>query len=469
MGSATEPGKSLIDLLANHDQTHLLQFWDELTTHQQEQLETEIKSLDFEQLKQLAAVDANQSNPADLISRANPPSAWKTDKPFGPFDNQQAIEAGEQALADGKVGMILVAGGQGTRLGFNKPKGMFPLGPLSNRTLFQILFDLLNARGKRYGKPIPIFIMTSLATHEQTIEYLNENEWLGLAPEQVNVFCQGEMPAVSLANQKVLLSEKHKIAMSPDGHGGMLSAFERSGCLEKVKASGIEHLFYGQVDNPLMQLCDPLFVGSHLLTKSEMTTQVVRKESPRHRVGNVVSIDGQLCIIEYSDLPDNIAELTDENGKLKFWAGSIAVHVIDTSFLDRMANTANSLPFHVAKKKVPYVDGAGNFIEPVQPNAIKFEKFIFDMLPYAENALVVEVDPAEGFAPVKNAADAATETAATSQAAMIEQHRRWIDEAGLSIDESIKVEINPMFALDAGDLKNKLDAKTCFTEDVYLL
>ena len=237
MSSTTGPSQAIVDKLQMHDHLHLVQFWDELTPHQQQQLEGEIKSIDFELLQNLVNQEVSDLDVSELASKATPPSAWKTDQPLGDFTNQQAIEAGEQALSEGKVGMILVAGGQGTRLGFNKPKGLFPLGPLSNRTLFQILFDLLNARSQRYGKPIPIFIMTSHATHEATVEYLVENDWLGLSADQVNVFCQGEMPAMSISDHKVLMSEKNRIAMSPDGHGGMLDAFQRSGCLEKVKQS----------------------------------------------------------------------------------------------------------------------------------------------------------------------------------------------------------------------------------------
>ena len=182
----------------------------------------------------------------------------------------------------------------------------------------------------------------------------------------------------------------------------------------------------------------------------------------------MVSIDGKLCIIEYSDLPDEVAEMTDDDGRLKFWAGSIAVHMIETDFLSRMADTENSLPFHLANKKVPFIDDAGNRIEPTEPNAIKFEKFIFDLLPFAENALVVEVDPADGFAPVKNAATAEKETAKTSQTAMIRQFRRWIEDAGFNISDSAEVEINPMFALDSNELRNKFPAGKNITESVYL-
>jgi UDP-N-acetylglucosamine/UDP-N-acetylgalactosamine diphosphorylase len=468
MGSTTSPSQSMMECLEKFDQLHLLDFWEELDQQQRGQLEDEIRSIDFEQLHQLASASDEETQWADLARKAQPPAAWKKNVPFKQFTNEQAIEVGEQALRAGEVGMILVAGGQGTRLGFDQPKGLYPLGPLSNRTLLQILCDLLHARGKRHGVEIPLFIMTSPATDRETVAYLSENEWLGLSKNQVKVFCQGQMPAVSMDTRRILLADKHRIAMSPDGHGGMLAAFEKHGCLQKAKDLGVKHLFYGQVDNPLMQLCDPLLIGRHLLSKSEMTTQVVRKQHPTQRVGNVVSVDGKLCIIEYSDLPDEIGEQRDENGELKLWAGSIAVHVFDISFLDRMAQSSKSLPFHRAIKKVPHVDREGNAIDPEEPNALKFEKFIFDLMPFAENALAVEVDAADGFAPVKNQASAETETAKTAQLAMLAQYRQWLEMADVKIDRGVDVEINPMFALDASEIKSKLPAGTHFTESVYL-
>ena len=185
---------------------------------------------------------------------------------------------------------------------------------------------------------------------------------------------------------------------------------ERSGALDDIERRGIRQLFYFQVDNPLVDICGPEFVGYHLLSGSEFSTQVVAKRDPLERVGNVVQVDGRLMVIEYSDLPDEAAQRRNPDGSLAIWAGSIAVHVIDAALLRRTADAADGLPFHVARKKVACLDAAGRRIEPSQPNAIKFERFIFDLMPQARRAIVVEVDPARAFAPLKNEPGAKADT-----------------------------------------------------------
>jgi UDP-N-acetylglucosamine/UDP-N-acetylgalactosamine diphosphorylase len=230
---------------------------------------------------------------------------------------------------------------------------------------------------------------------------------------------------------------------------------------------GLRHLLYFQVDNPLAEFCDPEFLGDHLLAESEMTTQVVRKQFPLERVGNVVSVDGRLQIIEYSDLPDEVARLTNPDGSLKFWAGSIAVHIFEREFLERMQIEAGGLPFHVARKKVAHLDARGNRIEPQEPNAIKFERFIFDLLPSAARAIVVEIDSACGFAPVKNAPGEKQDTPEAVKSAMIALHNRWLREAGAVVSPGVPVEISPLFALDATELAAKIAVGLQVTQPTY--
>ena len=227
------------------------------------------------------------------------------------------------------------------------------------------------------------------------------------------------MPAVDAATGKILLNERWQLALNPDGHGGMLRALAVSGCLDDARQRGIQRLFYGQVDNPLLQICDPLLIGYHVLANSEMTTQVVAKRDPLDRVGNLAIIDGRTQIIEYSDLPETAARRRNPDGTLYFWAGSIAVHVFDGQFLERMAGQTDQLPFHRADKKSAYIDAKGDRIQPHSPNSIKFERFIFDLLPFASNPIAVEGAVEEVFAPVKNAAGASTETIETARAAMV--------------------------------------------------
>ncbi|MFK7735961.1 MAG: UTP--glucose-1-phosphate uridylyltransferase [Pirellulaceae bacterium] len=449
-------------------QEHVLKFVEELSSVERAELESQLGEVNFEELQQLAGTTTKAVDWSALAAKAEPPPAVKLEKPHPDFPAEKAREVGEAALRAGKVGMILVAGGQGTRLGFDKPKGMFPIGPVSGRTLFQVHCDRLLAVMKRYGVSIPLYVMTSPATDAVTKEYFEANDRCGLSEEQLRVFCQGTMPAVDQATGKLLLATKNSLALSPDGHGGLVAALDKSGCLAAAKEAGIEYFFYGQVDNPLVQSCDPELIGYHILAKSQVTTQVVQKRFAREKVGNVVSIDGSVQIIEYSDLPDSAAEQTNADGSLKLWAGNIAVHVFDREFLESVVGSVSGLPFHLAHKKVPYVDDVGQNVQPESPNAIKFERFVFDLLPLAERAFVVEGDPAKVFAPVKNAPGAEVDTAETSKVAQLAMFKGWLTAAGACIGEGVQVEIHPGWALDSQEVASKVDAGLEFVTDTYL-
>ena len=349
---------SLHALLAPHGQEHLLDFWDQLTPGEQSSLILQCKGLDLPKLRDLHARRNDQGDVRQLADRARPPAAFRLSTPSHPvvsrFTREQAIERGNEALAAGRLGAMLVAGGQGTRLGFPHPKGMFPIGPISKHSLFQIHIEKLLALKARYGKPVPLYLMTSPATHEETVDFLAANNRFGLPEEDLHIFCQGTLPAVDAATGKALLEARDRIAVSPNGHGGMLAAFVESGSVADAKARGIEQLFYFQVDNPLVEICGPEYVGYHLLSQAEMTTQVIAKRDPLEKVGNVVEVDGRLMVIEYSDLPDDVARRSNSDGSLSIWAGSIAVHVFDLAFLERAAAEADTLPFHYAHKGALY-------------------------------------------------------------------------------------------------------------------
>ena len=409
----------ILAALRPHGHEHLLAFWDTLSADEQESLARQIEAIDFDLVRRLFEGRDRQGNVHQLAACAEPPPAAIRLDSSGhnssrhtpcavrhgtrsvPATSVPATMRGVEALRAGQLGAILVAGGQGTRLGFQRPKGMFPIGPLSGKSLFQLHVEKIVAAARRYGVPIPLYLMTSPATHDETTAFFAENERFGLPKEDLFLFCQGTMPAVDARTGRVLLEGPGRIAVSPDGHGGMLTALQRSGALDDIERRGIRQLFYFQVDNPLVDICGPEFVGHHLLAESEFTTQVVAKRDPLERVGNVVQIDGRLMVIEYSDLPDEAAHRRNPDGSLAIWAGSIAVHVIDTALLRRTADAAGGLPFHVARKKVPCLDAAGRRIEPSQPNAIKFERFVFDLMPLARHAIVVEVDPARALRRLK--------------------------------------------------------------------
>ena len=443
------------------DQEHLIRFWNELNEQEQSQLSAQIQSVDF---RLIAELYENRDHIIDLVpfeQRAKDPPAYKfgtlsdgdTDysapKKIGKVD---AIRLGREALAEGSYAVMIVAGGQGTRLGFPHPKGMYPIGPVSGATLFQIHFEKVVALSRKYGVGIPVCIMTSPATHAETREYLEKNDWFGVTPENRFLFCQGTMPAVAMLDGKVLLAEKSSLALSPDGHGGMLAAMNQSSTLDQLQNRGIKHLFYFQVDNPFVDICCPEFLGYHLGSGSEMTSQVIRKREPSDRVGNIVELDGKLHVIEYSDIPESLANRRFPDGSLQIWAGSIAVHQFDLGFLRRVSPIASALPFHIAKKKVPYIDEQGQTVVPKEPNAIKFERFIFDLMPSASNAVVVEVDIPNNYGPLKNAPGSASDCPETVKAQLSEMHRRWLTQAGIQVAANITVEISPLYAMSAEEL-----------------
>jgi UDP-N-acetylglucosamine/UDP-N-acetylgalactosamine diphosphorylase len=473
--SPTSDKQRLLEKLRPIGQEHLLAFWDRLDNDQRRRLAVQIEQIDAESFRELkaelgrgeAAGGDAKSKWVALAARAEPPPAMRLDGSGVPFSPEEARAKGAELLKAGQVAMILVAGGLGTRLGFDQPKGLFQVGPLSQRSLFQILLEHLLAVSRRFDVRIPLYVMTSPATDEVTREYLSRHRWFGLAEEDCRIFCQGTMWAVDTSFERILLERLDSLFLGPDGHGGMLTAFAKSGCLADVQQRGIKHIFYGQIDNPLLQVCDELFLGSHVLAGSEMTTQVVKKRDALERVGNVVSVDGKVQVIEYSDLPEQFARQTNADSGLKLWAGNLAVHAFDSNFLARVANQRNALPFHTAKKKVSCLDAAGNVSEPEKANAIRFEKFIFDLLPLAKNALVVEADPAEAFAPVKNSDDEPTDNPRLAKEAMMAQGRRQLRAAGVHVAADVAVEISPLWASTIEQTKERLQPGTRIDTATY--
>lgn len=460
--------QQLVDRLSRHGQQHLLAFWDELSASQRSALAEQIAEIDFAALERLVQEGGQREDWDALAARARSPEAFSLDGAGNACTAAEGRRRGEEALAAGRVGAILVAGGQGTRLGFDQPKGMYAIGPVSHATLLRILVEKLLAACRRYAVRIPLYLMTSPATHEPTLEYFATHDRLGLADDQLHVFCQATMPAVDAASGRVLLADKGRVAVSPDGHGGMLAALVRSGLLADMGRRGLEQLFYFQVDNPLVDVCDAEFIGYHLHSGAEVSTQVVRKQEPGERVGVVVEVDGRARIIEYSDLPEEAAARRAPDGTLALWAGSIAVHVFDRAFLERASQQADTLPWHRARKKVPSIDERGRPFEPREPNAIKFERFIFDLLPAARKSIVMEVDPATDFAPLKNAPGAQRDSPEWVQRQMLALHRRWLRSAGAVVADEVPVEISPLFALDEAEVCRKVAAGTRFERATYL-
>lgn len=466
--------QSLLARLGPFGQQHLVQFWEELAPAEQAELAEQIETLNLALIDSLFHGAADQPDWNSLARRAMPPLAVRlVDRKSDCVGRlgitpSAARERGVAALATGEIGVLLTAGGQGSRLGFELPKSMYSIGPLSGASLLQIHIEKVRALAERYGVAIPLYLMTSPATHDDTVRFLEENDRFGLAKGDLTVFCQGSMPAVDLHSGRLLLADKHRLFLSPDGHGGTVAALAANGVLDALKKRGIKHLFYLQVDNPLVPIGDPELLGYHLLAESELTSLAVAKSSPQDKVGNFAVIDDRLHVIEYSDLPDEVAERRDEYGELMFWAGSIAVHVFAVDLLARAQGFKDELPFHIARKKVEYLGADGKKVTPSEANALKFERFIFDLLPHAKRPIVVEFAEDDCFAPLKNAPGAAKDTPEYVRQMMCSQHRRWLEAAGARVVPGVEIEISPLWALDAEGVASKVELGQRFEKSQYL-
>jgi UDP-N-acetylglucosamine/UDP-N-acetylgalactosamine diphosphorylase len=454
--------------LRQYGQEHVVAHWDTLDDAGRRAVLDQLRGIDLEQIHRLHG-RRGQGFALPPAERIKPVPVTRLDG-----DTRAARQAGEEALRRGEVAALVVAGGQGSRLGFPGPKGTFPVGPVSNKSLFQIHAEKVLSLRRRYEAAVPLLVMTSDATHADTEDFFRAHDRFGLPGDDVFFFKQGTMPAVDLETGRLLLEAPGRLFTSPNGHGGTLTALADSGLLRRLRDRGVRHLFYFQVDNPLVKVGDPVFLGHHLLACSQASSKVVPKEGPKDKLGNMVLIDGRCSIIEYSDLPEDLARQTDPSpqplspegrgarggGRLRIWAGSPAIHIFDQEFLGYVTADAERLPFHLARKKVPYIDEAGKVVEPAKENALKFEKFIFDVLPLAERWAVVETSRREEFEPLKNATG--PDSPETVRRALGRLAADWLEAAGVRVPRDahgepvVPLEVSPLFALDREEFVAKL-------------
>ncbi len=461
-------------------QAHVFKFFDELDDAQKKALVEQLEMVDLQELDYLnkALVFAENTEAGIDFEKLSP-------APYAPLPKDKTTDAkwleakqvGEDAIKAGKLAAFVVAGGQGTRLGFNAPKGLYKVTPVKEKSLFQVFAEKILSASKKYGVSIPWIVMTSHINNKATVEFFEENNYFGLNKNDVIFFKQGLMPAVDL-NGKIILEEKGKIAMTPDGHGGCLRGMVRSGAIAELKKRGIECVSYFQVDNPLVDIIDPYFVGFHLLGKSEMSSKMIAKAYPLEKVGHFCMLDNKLTVVEYSDLPNEYQEQTDENGKLKFIAGSVAIHIVDVNFIEKLGSSQKEedrLPFHRANKKIPFVNDNGESVKPEKPNGIKFEMFVFDALPMAKNPVIIEGFRGDEFSPVKNAEG--LDSPLTCKNHQKAQWRRWFANAGIQIEAdtegvpNIDIEVSPLFASNQADFIkawNELPTKPAVVDKLYL-
>ena len=458
---ALQSTKPTAERVRKHNQGHLLAFLDELNEAQRGNLLDQLDGLPWSSLPRWIEQHVKTDHSPHIPDRLKPAPSF----PPVPRDGQmtkkyaEACALGETLIAQGKVGAFVVAGGQGTRLGFGGPKGAYPISPIKEKSLFQMFAEQILATSKRYGAACPWYIMTSPLNHAQTQAIIHKNDFYGLDPETVFMFQQGTLPNFSLEG-KILLSAKDRVASSPDGHGGSLRALFARGATADMSARGLDYLSYWQVDNPLIKVFDPLFIGLHVLEEAEMSSKAITKTGPMEKVGNFCQVDGKIRVIEYSDLPDPLARQTKDDGFLVFELGNIGIHMVNRTFVERLNVGEFSLPIQRAVKKIPYVDPSGERIDPQEPNGVKLETFVFDALPLASKSIVLQTVRAEEFGPVKNATG--VDSAETSRQMQSERAVAWLEAAGLSVprqDQVVQctVEIAPSFALSAQDVEARVD------------
>lgn len=348
-----------------------------------------------------------------------------------------------------------MAGGQGTRLGFAHPKGMYDIGLQSSKSLFRVQAERIRklqelATNQFPGKNgiITWYIMTSEHTMLPTRTYFKENKFFGLQEENIHMFEQGSLPCFDF-NGKILLDQKHRIAKAPDGNGGLYRALRDSGKLEDMKIRNIKYLHAHSVDNILIKVADPLFIGYCAKQNADCAAKVVEKSHPNEAVGVVCMVDGKYQVVEYSEITQKTAEMRNsDDGRLKFCAGNICNHFFSADFLNKIGTTyEKALKLHVAKKKIPFVDNSGKRIIPDEVNGIKIEKFVFDVFEFAENFLTVEVARDVEFSALKNAESAGKDCASTARKDIHNLHRKYIEAAGGKIDDHVEeIEISPLLS-----------------------
>lgn len=447
---------SLKALYDSHGQAHVFEHFETLDPQQQSVLLRQAAGIDLDELDQLVEIHVRQEVVAGIdFEKLEPAPYLPHFRNGGDAEQwQHARETGEQALRDGRVGVFTVAGGQGTRLGYDAPKGTFPVTPVSQASLFEVFAAKLRCAGRLYGKDLHWFIMTSEVNHDQTVRFFEQKNYLGLQADKVHFFRQGLMPAVDF-NGKLILESPGSLAMSPDGHGGSLRALYRSGSTRFMRENGIDLLSYFQVDNPLVKCVDPYFIGFHILGNSEMSGKALPKAYPGEKVGHFCTYGGKTVVVEYSDLPGELQEARQPDGNLKFSGGSIAIHVINVDFVERLGSGSNpeaSLPFHKAVKKIPYCAPDHSIVRPDKPNGVKFEMFVFDALPFARHPILIETLRSEDFSPVKNAEG--VDSPESCRKDQLRMAASWLKDAGVNLktDDSglpeTVIEIDPAFAMD---------------------
>ena len=381
--------------LKKYNQEHLLNFYDNMEESKQNKLLEQIENIDFELIKSLynKTKDGIKNEDAE-IEPIDFMDKYKLNEDYKYYE-----QIGEKAIRAGKLAVVTMAGGQGTRLGHNGPKGTYDIGLDSHKSLFELLFDYIKEQNEKYNVQIPWFIMTSKENNEATVKFFKDNKYFGYE-KNIFFFIQGQLPMIDTEG-KILIGEDYLIKEAADGHGGVYESLVKSGMVEKMKQLGVEWVFIGGVDNCLVKMVDPVLMGIAIDKGVTAAGKSVVKANPHEKVGAFCKKNGKPSVVEYSEITDEMAEATDENGELLYGESHILCNLFNISAIERMGS--EPLPYHSAFKKATYIDKDGNKVVPTSPNAFKFEAFLFDAFGEVDDMAILRVKREEEFAPVKNA------------------------------------------------------------------
>ena len=455
------------DKLSAHAQDHILACLETMTGPERQQLLDDVAQIDLPRIAELYGsyrAWQQQGHDKKVFEAADVLQLPATNK----FDAQRTrlTALGEDMVRQGRIAIFLVAGGQGTRLGYDGPKGCFPVSPVKQKSLFQLFSENIMALRRRYGAALPWYILTSQENNAATCAFFKEHKFFGLQADTVRFIIQKEIPSLDLEG-RIIVSPHKKIFKNPNGHGGSLYALKDSGALAEMASQGIDEIFYFQVDNPLAKIADPLFIGAHVDNRAQMSTKVVPKVDPAEKVGIIGRVNGRLGCIEYSELSQ--AEIGERlpDGRLRFSSANIAIHMLNRGFVEKLtADPDFRLPYHIAVKGIDSLTDNGATVKKI--DGIKFEMFIFDALGFAERSVTLEVPREEEFSPVKNASG--PDSPATARASLIAQHRSWLQGSGKlpAVPDDLAVEISPLYALDAVEFAKKYTPPATLPASLYI-
>ncbi|KJX96602.1 udp-n-acetylglucosamine pyrophosphorylase like protein [Zymoseptoria brevis] len=457
-------------------QGQVLSFWDDLKPGEKGALYQQLQPIDPEHINKITDRALNPPKAEDEDEKPKlevlPDTATTSTIDSNEEDLKKWYSSGLKMIADNKVGVVLMAGGQGTRLGSSAPKGCYDIELPSHKSLFQLqaerIWKLQHLASKEHNKEevvIPWYIMTSGPTRKPTQDFFEENKYFGLSRHNVIFFEQGVLPCISMEG-KILLENKHKVAVAPDGNGGLYSALIGSGIVGDMEKRGVQHIHAYCVDNCLVRVADPTFIGFSAEKGVSIATKVVRKRNAKESVGLIVQKNGKPDVVEYSEIDEETAEAKDAKNSelLKFRAANIVNHYYSFEFLNSIPAWMHKLPHHVAKKKIPTVDEKGAPVKPEKPNGIKLEQFVFDCFPFLEmdKFACMEVKREDEFSPLKNAKGTGEDDQDTSRKDILQQGTRFLKAAGAIVtsenpDEG--VEVSPLISY-GGECLDFLNGRT---------